>query len=183
VVRAAFVLVIVIVLGIVLLPSATRGPRSVATAPVSHHTTPPPTTTTTVPPTTTTLPVVPHQSIKVLVANGTNTAHGASQVRTWLGDHDFDASPFPPYDTTTPQTQDAIYYVNSGTAPMADEVAAALSLGASVVRPAGSTPPVSTTTGADVVVVLGNDLAGRAGAGTLGTPPAGSTTATTTTSQ
>src|SRR5580704_6557218 len=113
VVRAVFVLAVVIVLGILLLPSATRGPRHVSTsATTGHHATTPPTTTTTSPVTPTTLTVVPHQSIKVLVANGTNTAHGASEVRTWLGNHDFDTSPFPPYDTTTPQTADAIYVVN-----------------------------------------------------------------------
>jgi hypothetical protein len=178
VVRAAFVLVVVIVLGIVLLPSATRGPRAVTTASTTHHTTgtTSPTTSTTHPTTTTTLPVVPHQSIKVLVANGTSTAHGASEVRVWLGNLKFDTSPFPPYDTTTPATQDAIYVVNSGTVPMADEVAAALTLGASVVQSAGAKPPVSTTAGADVVVVLGTDLATRADAGTLGKPPAASST-------
>ena len=159
-VRAAFVLIVVIVLGIFLLPSATRAPRPVSTATTSsHHQTPPPTTTTTHPTTTTTLPEVAHQSIKVLVANGTTTAHGASEVRVWLGNHQFDSSAFPPYNTTTPQTSDAVYFVNSGTKTMADEVAASLALGPSVVQPAGSKPPVSTTTGADVVVVLGTDLA------------------------
>ena len=167
-------LAVVIVLGIVLLPSATRGPRAITTASTSTHThNPPPTTTTTTHPvTTTTLPVVPHQNIKVLVANGTTTAHGASEVRVWLGNHQFDTSAFPPYNTTTPETQDAIYVVNTGTTPMADEVTAALTLGASVIKPVGSTPPVATSAGADVVVVLGNDLATRADAGTLGKPPA-----------
>lgn len=180
VVRAAFVLAVVIVLGILLLPSATRGPRAVSTpATTGHHAITPPTTTTTSPVTTTTLPVVPHQSIKVLVANGTSTAHGASEVRTWLGNHDFDTSPFPPYNTTTPETADAIYVVNGGTTPMAIEVADALTLGASVVQSAGSKPPVQTTAGADIVVVLGTDLATRADAGTLGKPPAASTTTTT----
>jgi hypothetical protein len=168
VIRAAFVLVFVIVLGILLLPSATRAPRPVSTATTSsHHQTPPPTTTTTHPSTTTTLPGVAHQSIKVLVANGTTTAHGASEVRVFLGNHKFDTSAFPPYNTTTPETSDAVYFVNSGNKTMADEVAAVLALGSSVVQPAGSKPPVSTTASADVVVVLGTDLATRADAGTL----------------
>src|ERR1700722_562219 len=180
VVRAAFVLIVVIVLGILLLPSATRAPRFITTATTTgHHQTPPPTTSTTHPTTTTTLPAVAHPSIKVLVANGTTTAHGASEVRVWLGDHHFDTAAFPPYNTTTAQTSDAVYFVNSGSKTMADEVAAALSLGASVVQPAGSKPPVSTTTGADVVVVLGTDLATRADAGTLGQPPGAPTTTTT----
>ncbi len=180
VVRAAFVLVVVIVLGIVLLDAATRGPRAVSTsATTGHQVIPSPTTTTTHPATTTTLPVVPHQSIKVLVANGTSTAHGASEVRVWLGNHDFDTSAFPPYNTTTPETADAVYVVNGGTIPMANVVAAALTLGTSVIQPAGSKPPVPTTTGADIVVVLGTDLATRADAGTLGRPPAASTTTTT----
>jgi hypothetical protein len=178
VVRAAFVLVVMVVIGVLILPSATRGPRTLSTAATTTTTTIP-TTTTTHPVTTTTLPVVAHQSIKVLVANGTNTAHGASEVRTWLGSHGFDTSPFPPYDTTTPQTQDAIYMVNGGTATMADEVATALALGASVVQPASSQPPVQTTVGADIIVVLGTDLATRADAGTLAQPPAASTTTTT----
>jgi hypothetical protein len=180
VVRAAFVLIVVIVLGILLLSPATRAPRPVATATTTaHHQTPPPTTSTTHPTTTTTLPAVAHPSIKVLVANGTTTAHGASEVRVWLGNHHFDTAAFPPYNTTTSQTSDAVYFVNSGNKTMADEVAASLSLGASIVQPAGSKPPVSTTTGADVVVVLGTDLATRADAGTLGQPPSASTTTTT----
>jgi hypothetical protein len=180
VVRAAFVLVVVIVIGIVLLPSATRSPRAVSTVTTSRHTqTSPPTTTTTHPVIPTTLPAVAHQNIKVLVANGTTTANSAGEARVWLGNHKFDTSAFAAYNTTTPKTADAVYFVNSGTKTMADEVAAALTLGTSVVQPAGSTPPVATTTGADVVVVLGTDLATRADAGTLGQPPAASTTTTT----
>jgi hypothetical protein len=114
---------------------------------------------------------LPHSSIKVIVANGTTTAHGASEVRTWLANRGFDTAAFPPYNTTTSQTVDAVYFVGSGTRTMALEVAGALTLGPSVIAAAGATPPVSTSTGADVVVVLGNDLASRADAGTLGQPP------------
>lgn len=172
VVRAALVLVVAVVLGILLLPSATRSPRTVSSPSASTTTTTvPPTTSTTHPATTTTLPGIAHSVIKVLVANGTNTAHGASEVRSWLGGRGFDVAPFPAYDTTTPETADAIYYVGSGTVAMATEVAQALSLGSAQVQPAGQTPPVATTSGADVVVVLGTDLATRADAGTLGHAP------------
>jgi hypothetical protein len=64
-----------------------------------------------------------------------------------------------------------VYVVGNGTRAMALEVAAALTLGPSVIVSTTATPPVSTSTGADVVVVLGNDLASRADAGTLGHPP------------
>lgn len=179
VVRAAFVLVVVVVIGIVLLPSATRSPRAVSTVTtLAHSHTSPPTTGTTHPVTPTTLPAVAHQGIKVLVANGTTTAHSASEVRVWLGNHEFDTSAFVAYNTTTPETTDAVYFVNSGTKTMADEVAAALTLGTSIVQPGGSSPPVATTTGADVVVVLGTDLATRADQGTLGQPPTASTATT-----
>ncbi len=172
IVRAAFVLALVIVLGIVLLPSATRGPRVSAAPPAKKHiSSPVPTTSTTRPATTTTLPAVARSAIKVLVANGTTTAHGASEVRKWLGNLGFDSSAFPPYDTTVPQSDDAVYFVGKGTRTMALEVAEALTLGSSVIVAPGATPPVATTTGADVVVVLGNDLASRADAGTLGQPP------------
>ncbi len=177
--RAGLVLALMIVIGIILLPSATRGPRLPSpSAAAAHHSVSVPTTSTTRPPTTTTtLPAVAYSSIKVLVANGTTTSHGASEVRTWLKDHGFDTSPFPAYDTTVPQTDDSIFIVGSGTRTMALEVARALTLGASVIAAGGATPPVSTSAGADVVVVLGNDLASRADAGTLGRPPTPSSNA------
>jgi hypothetical protein len=178
-VRAAFVLVVVIVIGILLLPSATRSPKTPAAttgAPHSTTTLPSSTTTTTVPPTTTTVPAVAYSSIKVLVANGTNSAHGASTVRAWLGTKGFDVTPFPAYDTTVPESVDAIYVVNGGTTAMATEVAEALALTGSVVHAAGQTPPVSTTTGADVIVVLGTDLSNRANSNTLGVAPSSTTT-------
>jgi hypothetical protein len=99
-------------------------------------------------------------------------------VRAWLGTKGFDVTPFPAYDTTTPESLDAIYVVNGGTTAMATEVAAALALGSSVIHPAGQTPPVSTTTGADVIVVLGNDLSGRANNNTLGGAASPTTTTT-----
>jgi hypothetical protein len=172
IVRAAFVLALVIVVGIILLPSATRGPRIPSASPPAHHpSVTSPTTTTTRPTTTTTLPSVPHAAIKVVVANGTTTSHGASEVRTWLGSHGFDIGSFPPYNTTSPQSLDAVYLVGHGTRTMALEVAAALTLGPSVIVTSATPPPVATDTGADVVVVLGGDLATRADAGTLGQPP------------
>jgi hypothetical protein len=178
--RAALVLALMIVVGVVLLPSATRGPRLPASShAAAHHSVAVPTTSTTRPPTTTTtLPAVAYSSIKVLVANGTTTAHGASEVRTWLKDHGFDTAAFPAYDTTLPQSDDSIFIVGSGTSAMALEVAKALTLGPSVIAAGGATPPVSTSAGADVVVVLGNDLASRADAGTLGQPPTPSSNAT-----
>src|SRR5580692_3771403 len=76
-VRAAFVLAVVVVLGILLLPSATRAPRlTTATTSASHHGTTVPTTTTTSPTTTTTVPPVARSAIAVLIANGTSTLHG-----------------------------------------------------------------------------------------------------------
>jgi hypothetical protein len=182
VVRAAFVLVVMVVIGILVIPSATRAPKSPtsATAASHHSTPPPPTTSTTRPKTTPTVPTVPRAAIIVLVANGTNTADGAGTVRSWLGSHGFNISKFPAYDTTKPQSADAVYVVGNGTPTMADEVAAALALGAGVVAPVGQTPPVPTSTGADIVVVLGTDLATRAGNGTLGKPPTSGSTTTTT---
>jgi LytR cell envelope-related transcriptional attenuator len=183
VVRAVFVLAVMIVLGVLILPAATRAPRLPVEAQTSprHSSVPPPTTSTTRPPTTTTVPAVAHSAIAVLVANGTDTAHGASEVRSWLGSHGFNVSAFPAYDTTQPQSSDAVYVVGNGTPTMADEVAAGLALGPSVVVPVGENPPVATTTGADVVVVLGTDLATRADAGTLGHAPSSSSSTTTTT--
>jgi hypothetical protein len=101
-------------------------------------------------------------------------------VRSWLGTHGFNISKFPAYDTTKPESADAVYVVGNGTPTMADEVAAALALGPAVVAPVGQTPPVPTTAGADIVVVLGTDLATRATNGTLGRSPASGSTTTTT---
>jgi hypothetical protein len=183
--RAGFVLVVMVVIGILIIPSVTRVPKVPTTAATAsrHSTAPPPTTSTTQKPVpTTTVPAIAHSSIAVLVANGTNTSDGAGEVRSWLGQKGFDVSAFPAYDTTTPETADAIYVVGNGTPAMAEEVAAALALGSSVVIPAGETPPVVTTTGADVVVVLGTDLASRASAGTLGKAPTSGTGSSSTTS-
>ena len=182
VLRAAFVVVVMVVVGVLVLPAATRAPRLPKSATAAARRPTSSTTSTTVPPTTTTtVPAVAHASIAVLVANGTDTAHGAAEVRAWLGRHGFATSAFPAYDTTTPESQDAVYFVGSGTTAMATEVAQALALGPSVVQAAGSIPPVVTDRGADVVVVLGDDLATRADAGTLGSPPTASTSTTTTT--
>ena len=179
--RAFLVIAVVVVLGVLLLPSAARAPKTSTATPVTRATSHRHSTTTTLPPTTTTTQAsVPASSIAVLVANGTDTAHGAGEVRTYLGGKGFKVSGFPAYDTTTPESADAVYAVGNGTAEMATEVARALALGTSVVR-VGAHPPVQTTTGADVVVVLGTDLATRADAGTLDKPPSSSTTTTTTT--
>ena len=166
--------IVVIVLGIFLLPSATRGPPSCQRRrqPVHHTHSVPPTTTTTHPTTTTTLP-----DGRARLDQGSRSERHDDCSRGERGEdvareHGFDTSAFPPYNTTTLESADAVYVVGNGTGTMADEVAAALALGTLGHQAAvGTRPPVSTTTGADVVVVFGTDLAYRADAGTLGQPP------------
>ncbi|MDA8281683.1 MAG: LytR C-terminal domain-containing protein [Actinomycetota bacterium] len=107
-------------------------------------------------------------SVQVLVANGTNTAGLAGAVTTTLHDKGFGTLVAVNALTTVPAS--LVYPVDAtGTSAVA-EVLAALGLPQSAVRTAvDGPPPVTSTSGVDVVVVAGPDLAGQvssAGAGT-----------------
>lgn len=156
-IKALVLIVVAVVLGVVLL-RADRGPSQLATAGASSSTstTAPPTTTTTVP------AVKPSAAVKVLVANG-GTVNGAATFFTdKLGTLGWGT--LAPTTTTTAVGASAVYYTN-GQQGAAAAIAHELSLAASVVQPLSSAVPVSGTTAASVVLVVGPDLAPQVTAG------------------
>ena len=136
VVRAAFVLAVVIVLGIVLLPSATRGPKlPSASPPPAHHPTTVPTTSTT---TTDHHDDVacPCRTRRSRCSSRTARRRRTARVRSGRGSatHGFDTAPFPAvrhHALSNPPTRSTSSGVARERWPL--EVAEALSLGASVI--------------------------------------------------
>lgn len=158
--RGVAVVVVAVVLGVLLLPSATRAPL---TAPAGVRV--PATTSTTRPVTrshshsssTTTVTVAP-STIHVLVANATTTNGVAGAVTSFLGSKGF--STLSATNALTRATSSQIYAI-AGAQAGASTVARALSLPAASIQPASAVAPVSSTAGANVVVIAGADLAAR----------------------
>ena len=160
-VRGWAVVAVAVVIGALILPSATRAPLSAAAlASAARNNT---TSTTTAPPatststTTTTAPVAP-SAVKVLVANGTNTNGAAATVTSFLSGKGFGT--LTAIDALTTVSKSQIYIV-AGTAAEAQAVATALSLPSSAIEPQSMPAPVSSTGGADIVVIVGPDLTSR----------------------
>ena len=156
--KAIVVIVVMMVLGWIVLHHGSSNPaapahRASATA-----------TTTTVPSTTTTL--VPPASIKVQVLNGTGSGNLAGQWSTKLkttGGYDTLA----PDDSTSKVTASAIYVITPGYVPEAYALATAVGLPPSAVNttvpaPSGAPIPTSERAKADLVLVVGPDLAASA---------------------
>ena len=160
IVRGLLLVVAAVVVGAILMPSGTRPPLRATTAAVTTPTTSSPTT---VPPKgrsapTTTPPPTSPAAIHVLVANGTNTNGAATAVSSFLAGKGF--ATLTPVDALTVVSTSQIYAVAGATAD-AQAVASALGLSASSIEPAGMPVPVSSTTGANVVVVVGPNLQSR----------------------
>ncbi len=168
--------IVAVVLGALLMPSATRpslapaAPAAVSsasgggTAASTTTTVPPATTTTTAAATTTTAPratapaSIPASQIRVLVANGTNTNGAAAAVTSFLSGKGFSMLKAANALTTVAATQ--IYPIKAAVTA-AEEVAAALGLSSSAVQPNSTPVPVPSTAGATVVVVVGPDILPR----------------------
>jgi hypothetical protein len=152
VVRAVVVAAVAVVIGALLVDSVTKGPQTSAT-PAVTTTAPPPSAAS-----TTTTTTVPHGSVKVLVANGTTEPNVAAHFTAQLQSAGWAMQPAA--DTTAPATTSNVYYA-AGQQAAANEIASALGLKPSAVQPLTTSVPVSGTTGVDVVVVIGPDLAGH----------------------
>lgn len=125
-----------------------------------HFASKPPTTTTTttkVPPSTTTSTVA-HASVKVLVANGTQAPNAAGHFAQVLQGQGWNVET--PQNTNAAAPASAVYY-----APFQQQaatlIAQELGLPSTTVQPVGPTVPVANLSGAEVVVVIGPDLAGN----------------------
>ncbi|HXQ74851.1 MAG TPA: LytR C-terminal domain-containing protein [Acidimicrobiales bacterium] len=163
--RGLAIVIVAVVIGVLLLPSATRAPLAASastgassgtgsSAGRTHsHGAGHSTSTTTS--TSTTVPVA---SIHVLVANATATNGVAGSVTRFLASKGF--STLTATNALLKVTASEIYTVGGATADVR-AVVAALSLPASSIEPAASAAPVASTTGANVVVIVGPDLATR----------------------
>ena len=157
--KAIVVIAVMVVLGWVVLRHGSSGPAATSVPRASAAV-----TTTTVPTTTTTL--VPAASIKVQVLNGTGSGNLASQwsskLKTTAG---YDT--LAPDDATSKVSASAIYVITPGYVPEAYALATAVGLPPSAVNtsvPAPSSAPIpaSERAKADLVLVIGPDLASSA---------------------
>jgi LytR cell envelope-related transcriptional attenuator len=147
VVLVAFVITTVLVLGVIHPTAATIG---TAASPSVSTTTKPPVPTTT---TTTTPPHVP-----VLAANASGVPGAAGSVTTQLQTSGWDM--LPPVNASARVTVSNVYYV-AGQKAAAQAAAKALLLPASSVVPYTTSAPVSSIGTAEVLIVVGPDLATR----------------------
>lgn len=179
VVRAAGVLALFVVAVAILVAVGTR--PSVSGAPSSAQTTVPTTTPTTVPgaggSTTTTAPAtttttthhgkkgsgsttttttVPPSTVSVVVANATSTNGLAAHYSTVIGAGGWSMKA--PIDAATSEATSAVYYA-PGFQPEAAAIASSIGVKSTQVLPVSSATPVSATSGLDVIVVIGQDLA------------------------
>jgi hypothetical protein len=118
----------------------------------------PSTTTTTHPVAAATTSTVAHASVKVVVANGTQMANTAAHFTQQLQLQGWNVGS--PQNSTSSATTTAIYYAPNKQ-PAAALIASEIGAPATAVQPLGASPPVASTTGVDVVVVIGADLAGN----------------------
>lgn len=156
--RGVFLVAAAVALGVGILSSigkSAAAPGSAPTAVVSS------TTTTAAPAhstTTTTQALATHSpsSVKVLVANGTNVSGVAGKLKTRLAAGGYDL--LAPTNTTSSARASAVYY-QTGYQGDAQAVAAAAGLGASTLQAMTAQLPVANSSGAQVIVVIGPDLA------------------------
>ena len=151
-----------VALGIGILASVSKGAGPAASTPTAAVGT---TTTTTAAPaagsttTTTTAsnqPTHTASSVKILVANGTTTPGLAGKLKNKLTADGYDL--LAPTNTSTAARASAVYYA-TGYQGDAQAVAAAAGLPASAVQVMPAQAPVSSTSGAQIILVIGPDLA------------------------
>ena len=172
--KGIVVVAVAIVLGVVIL---WRVPRSGGSGSTSRTTTTT-STSTTVPASTTSAPSVSMTGVKVLVVNAAGVAGAASAVTTQLKNAGLETLP-PGNASQTGANQSSVYYAD-GYQPQANQVAKLLGLPAAV----GAIDPSQIKggpQGAQVVVMLGKDLASSSSATSAagGTATTKAATATT----
>jgi len=176
--RGAGLLAVAVILGIILLRSGGGDPYATAVktgvAPTPEVTVP------RVVPTTITVPVRTPAQIKVLPANGTSTAGAGLTIFNRLKQAGYNVLAATNTTSQGSATTSNIYF-NPGFDREAAVVAQLLGLPDSAVQPMPTPPPVSDTRGADIIVVVGPDLAKESPTPTPTSPPttARRTTATT----
>ncbi|MDP9070329.1 MAG: LytR C-terminal domain-containing protein [Actinomycetota bacterium] len=156
--RAAALLAVAVVLGVVLLNAADDVPRQRLSAGDAPETTVRrAVTTTTAPTTTTTSPARQPKDVKVISANGTTVRGAAGKVRDMLQEAGYNV--LAPGDAKRADAS-AVYFT-PGYDREAVAVAEVLGLPTSAVKPLPSPAPVTDLRGANVAVVVGPELAER----------------------
>ncbi len=153
VVLALFVLATVLLLGLI-------HPTTAATSSVSSPAAPPTTVPSTRPTTTTTTTPKAPSHVPVLVANASGVAGAAAAITNQLQVAGWTV--VAPVNASARVPTSHVYYV-AGQQAAAQSAAAALHLPASSVAPYTTAAPVSTIGTAEVLVVLGPDLAATVG--------------------
>ncbi len=160
--RGLVIVIVAVALGVLLMPSATRAPLAASAVGMATTTTTPSTAKSAVHghrhATTTTTTTIPLADIHVLVANATTTNGVAGAVTTFLSSKGF--ATLTATNALVRVTASEIFTVGGATADTG-AVATALGLPATSIEPPAQTAPVASTTGANVVVIVGPDLAVR----------------------
>jgi len=151
--RGAFLLVIAVVLGIVLLQAADKGTSLQRGLTAGTHGSSPTTTV----PTPTTLATRAPADVKVLALNGTTTAGLGSRVSDKLRAAGYNV--LAPTDARQKPVASSSVYFAVGYQPEATAIAELLGLQSTAVQPMPAAPPVADTRGANVLVLAGQDLA------------------------
>ncbi|HWE70308.1 MAG TPA: LytR C-terminal domain-containing protein [Acidimicrobiales bacterium] len=123
----------------------------------------------------------PPSKVPVVVANGSNVTGAAGSISTRLQSAGWQV--LPAENATSNVTASVVYYV-AGFQPSAAAIAQLLGVPTSGIQPLTSAAPVGAVGAADVVVVVGPDVASKIGTTTTTTTRATTTTtrpATTTT--
>jgi hypothetical protein len=165
--RAAAIVVLAVALGVILLQVGTRPPAglsaSAVTVPTGTPTTVPGTTATTAPghtgSTTTTTAPLDRANVKVLVANASSVNGAAGSYTTVLAHQGWGT--LTAVDAEAKVATSSVYYA-SGQQVAAADIASALALPPASVQALSASVPVAGTAGADVVVLIGTDLASKA---------------------
>lgn len=177
--RGALLLAVAVVLGIVLLNAVDDGPADRVSTGAEPPDASPTTSRSAAPATTsTTAPVRPPQEVKVLSANGTNRKGAAGKARDVLRESGYNV--LTPLDAKA-ASESAVYFLPTFERE-AHGVALALALPPTAVQPLPDPPPVPDLRGANVVVVLGPELADRLVKSTPSTTAKAANTSTTSTS-
>lgn len=162
--RALVLIVVLVVIGAVILAKSTNSPAShTATGTSKPRST---TTVTTVAPSTTSTTLLPSGQVKVQVLNGLRTGSLSSE---WVAKlkTQFGYATGPPDDATAVVTTSVIYVLTPGYQAEAEQLAARVGLSnasvdQTVPAPASAPIPPAERTSANLVLIIGNDLAATA---------------------
>jgi hypothetical protein len=179
--RGAALIAVAVVIGFVLLHDADSGSGgSVTSVNTPRETAPSIATSLPTLPSSTTLAVHANKDVKILVVNATRTAGAASRVAKPFKDTGYNV--LRPVDATeavkNSTKASAVYYVTADFQRDAKAIQQALGLPPTPVQMVPTPPPTTDLLGANVVIVVGPDLAGAGGTSSTTTTVRRTTTTT-----